>query len=150
MWIIPSNHPLYSAYAQECVAPKEDLNGLSGLSISLPSWRWKPSLLQTFSRVWNRVYFIPHLFGRMLKPSMHSRFIKRYTASLVDIHANHSPRMESEEDKTTHDTFTLLYQKLFRSSNQRGVSLKTSKAILHADSILFARIYKAWVTQLKQ
>ena len=34
MWIIPSNHPMYSAFAPACVASKEDLNALSEI---LPS-----------------------------------------------------------------------------------------------------------------
>lgn len=150
MWLLPSNHPLYSAYAQECVDSKEALSELSGQSMSLPSWRWKPSSLQTYLQAWKRVYWIPRLFGRMLKPSMHSHFEERYTSYLVDIPVSLSHKMESEKEVQIQDTFTLLYLKQSGLSNHQSASLKMLKDTLHADSMLFAKIYKAWVTVLKQ
>jgi DNA modification methylase len=77
MWIIPSNLPLSSRSALEFLASKEDLNELAFNAVSLPTWKSKPSSLQTWLRAWKRVYWIPHLFGRMLKPSMHDRFVER-------------------------------------------------------------------------
>lgn len=69
MWILPTNHPLYSHYAPECVASKEALNALSGSLERSLMWRSKPSSFTTWYRRWNRVYWLRHLFSQMLDSS---------------------------------------------------------------------------------
>jgi hypothetical protein len=88
MWIIPSNHPLYSAFAPAVVCSKEDLNELSDLLPSRLMWRSKPFAYTTWLLRWNRVWWVQHLFGRTLKPSHHQLFTEKYTASLADIPAS--------------------------------------------------------------
>lgn len=85
MWIIPSNHPLYSAFAPECVASKEELSALSDQLKQQLLWKSKPLLLKIWYSKWSKVYWLPHLFGRTLKPSHQNLFTEKYTASLGDI-----------------------------------------------------------------
>lgn len=105
MWIIPSTHPLYSHFAQECLASKEDLSALSVQLEQSLMWRSKPLLLKIWSAKWSKVYWLPHLFSRMLKPSTQNHFAERYTASLADIRASHSPTSASAAAQTTLDIF---------------------------------------------
>src|ERR1700747_1185677 len=110
MWIIPSNHPLYSAFAQECVASKEDLSELlveyGNITTQVPIneneegpvktktvvvsalplfWKSKPLSATIWLSKWNKVYWLPRLFGRTLKLSQQSNFTEKYTESLADI-----------------------------------------------------------------
>lgn len=88
MWIIPSNLPLSSRSALEYLGSSEDLKELASTPVSWPTWKSKPTSLQTWLRAWKRVFWIPHLFGRTLKPSMHGHFVEEYTASLAVIHVS--------------------------------------------------------------
>jgi site-specific DNA-cytosine methylase len=70
MWILPKNYLLSSAFAQDMVASKEDLT-LPGLNIeSSLMWRSKPSPLRTWLTRWKTDSYLPHLFTRILKPSL--------------------------------------------------------------------------------
>ncbi len=150
MWIIPSNHPLSSAFAQEYLASKEGLQELASTAVSWPTWKSKPSSLPTWLRAWNRVFWIPHLFGRMLKPSMHRRFVEEYTESLEVIHALPSASQEQDQEKIISDTFTRLYQEQSKQQDLFGASLKTSMTTLPWDSTRFTKTYREWVMRLRQ
>lgn len=99
MWILPKNLSISSAPAPECVASKEDLKehlfDLVGMRRK-PSlmWKSKPLPFGTWLSKWNRVYWLPRLFGRTLKPSLSNNFTIKYTQSLVDIHVNPSVLLE--------------------------------------------------------
>jgi hypothetical protein len=105
MWIIPNNHPLYSAYAPAFLASREDLKELSEVLPSQLMWRSKPSSLPTWYQRWNRVYWLRLLFGRTLKPSMQTSFAERLTASLADIPASPLVLSEHSREKTTTTTY---------------------------------------------
>lgn len=150
MWIIPQNHPLYSAFAQEYLDSKEALNEQSENSMSLPTWKSKPSSKLTWLRAWKRVYWIRHLFGRMLKPSMHGRFVEKYTASLADIHAPVNPLPGSERGIYTMDSFGHIYAGLSKQASLFGDSLKMWKDTFRERIRLFTAAYKIWDTQLKR
>lgn len=150
MWIIPSTHPLYSAFAPDFLDSKEDLNELSGNSVSWPTWKSKPSSLPTWLRAWKRVYWIPHLFGRMLKPSMQNLFVEKYTASLVDIRAHHSALPETEGAPMIHDTFFRIYLERLKQLDLFGASSKTLVATSHWDMTKFTEALEILVTQLRQ
>jgi hypothetical protein len=105
MWIIPSNLPLFSAFAPECAASKEDLNALSDQLEQSLMWKSKPLSSKTWSAKWNRVYWLQHLFGRTLKPSQQSNFTTKYTESLADIHVNPSPLPENGPEPKTPATY---------------------------------------------
>lgn len=150
MWIIPSNHPLFSRYAQDFLASKEDLKQLSEKSVSWPTWKSKPSEKSTWLRAWNRVYWIQHLFGRMLKPSMHARFTADYMASLQVIHAQANRSRGFEKAISTKDSFGQLYAELSRQQDLFGATSKTWTTTLRARIRLFTAAYEIWVTRLRQ
>ena len=103
MWILPNNYQPSSAFVADTVESKEDLTLLESSSESSLMWRSKPSPLQTWSLRWNRVNWIPHLFGRILKPSQHTYFEEQLTLSLAAILASRSHQQESEKEQTTLD-----------------------------------------------
>lgn len=161
MWIIPSTHPLYSAFAQEVVDSKEDLNELlqnygeikikkvskeeplkeTTTTVSGLPLLWKSDLLnaKTWYRQWKGVFWLQRLFGRTLKPFRHKDFETRYTESLEVIHANHSLKQDNEKEKKTQDTFGRLYENTFAQSDLFGASLKMSKGISRWDSLRFIK-----------
>jgi len=150
MWIIPSNLPLSSLSALEFLGSSEDLNELASIPVSWPTWKSKPSSLQTWLRAWKRVYWIQPLFGRMLKPSMHDLFVAEYTASLAVIHAPDNPLPGYEKATSIKDSFGRLYGELSRQPYLFGASLKTWMTTLQERIRLFNAAYTIWVTGLKQ
>lgn len=89
MWILPKNHPLSSVYVQESEVLNEELKEhWTQSSEPLLMLKSKPLLWPTLLRAWKRVYWIQHLFGRILKPSLGQTFTERYTESLAVIHAS--------------------------------------------------------------
>lgn len=147
MWIIPKNHQLYSAFAQDTVGSKSELSELSDSLTSSLMWRSKPTPLRTWSQRWNRVSWLPPLFGRTLKPSRWSRFETELTSLLAVIPANPSPRRENEKEPTTPGTSGPTSDDLFGLSDQDYASLKTSKATSRLDSPQLSQIWKKMVTE---
>lgn len=150
MWIIPSNHPLSSHSALEYLGSSEDLKELASIPVSWPTWRSKPSSLQTWLRAWKRVYWIPHLFGRMLKPSMHVRFVEEYTASLAVIHVLENPSPGYAKDTFIKDSFGRLYADRSQQQDLFGASSKTWMTTLRERIRLYNAAYAIWVTQLRK
>lgn len=152
MWIIPSTHQLYSVFAQECVVSKEELSAQSDLLEQSLMWRSKPSSLKIWCARWNRVYWLPHLFSRMLKPSptLHTTFAIRFTESLPDIRASHSPTPATVQEPTISDTFFLLYTELCKQLSLFGDSSKTSPGTSHWDMTKFTEAYEIWGILLRQ
>jgi len=129
MWIIPSNHPLYSQFAPDLVDSKEELSMQPALQFEQSlMWKSKPLTLKTWCAKWNRVYWIPHLFGRMLKHSshLHTTFVEKLTASLEDILVNPSQRPVNEKEKMIQDTFGRIYSESLKQCDLFGVSSKMS------------------------
>lgn len=149
MWIIPSNHPLSSAFAPEYLESSEDLKELASIPVSWPTWKSKPTSLQTWLRAWKRVYWIQHLFGRMLKPSMHARFVEEYTASLAVIHAPENPLPGYEKAIYIKDSFGRIYAELSRQPDLFSVSSKMWTTTLRGRIRLFNAAYTIWVTGLR-
>ncbi len=89
------------------------------------------------------------LSGRILKPSMESRFVEKYTASLGVIPASHSRSQESEKEQMTLDTFGRILNESFRQLDLFGASLKMSQDTLRLDSPKFIEAYDLWVTKLR-
>jgi hypothetical protein len=149
MWIIPSNLPLSSASALEYLESSEDLKELASIPVSWPTWKSKPTSLQTWLRAWKRVYWIQHLFGRMLKPSMHVRFVEEYTQSLAVIHAQENPLPGYGKATFIKDSFGRLYAELSRQPDLFSGSSKTWTTILRARIRLYNAAYKIWVIGLR-
>lgn len=121
MWIIPKNHFLYSAFAQECVDSKKELieqlrhygvtevikdGKVSHLSNLPLMWRSTHLSPGTWLHKWNKVSWLQSLFGRMLKHSHGDTFAEKYASSLEDIHASHLVPQENNWEYMTLDTFS--------------------------------------------
>ncbi len=149
-WIIPSNHPLSSAFAQGFLASKEDWKELSEISAFSLTVKSKPSSVQTWLQGWKRVYWRQPLSGRMLKRSLQKDFTERFTASLEAIPVNPSAPQGKEKDNKIHDTFGRIYASTSLQSDLFGVSSKTSQVISRWDSKRFTKSWQKWVTELRQ
>ena len=80
MWIIPNN--LSSAHALVCEDWREE--SLIGARLGQSfMWRSKRLPLKTWLSKWSKVWWLQHLFGRILRPSMEDLFVARYTGSLA-------------------------------------------------------------------
>ena len=133
MWILPKNYQLYSAFAQDMVASKEDLT-LQDLNIeSSLMWKSKPLLLQTYYRKWKEGNWNQRLFTRILKPSQHTCFETKLALSLEDIPVNHSVPMVIAREKMTQDTYGLSLESICKLSDQDNASLRMSKGISRLD-----------------
>jgi len=151
MWIIPSNHPLYSQFAPDLVDSKEELSMQPALQFEQSlMWKSKPLSLKTWCAKWNRVYWIPHLFGRMLKPSshLHTTFVEKLTASLQDILVNPSQKPVNEKEKMIQDTFGRIYSESLKQYDLFGVSSKMSEDTSQWDMTKFTKTLEVLVTQL--
>ena len=149
MWIIPSNLPLSSRSALEYLGSSEDLKELASIPVSWPTWKSKPTSLQTWLRAWKRVYWIQHLFGRTLKPSMHDRFVEEYTASLAVIHVPENPLPGYGKATSIKDSFGQLYGELSRQPDLFSASSKTWMTTLLERIRLYKEAYTIWVTGLR-
>ena len=145
MWILPKNYPLSSAFAADMVESKEDLT-LPGLNIesSLMS-RSKPSALPTWLRRWKADSYLPHLYGRILKPSRHTCFETKLASLHPAILVNLSQQQDSEKEKTTQDTCGLTSGDTLNQLDLFSASLKTSRDISRLDSPQLSAIWKKMV-----
>lgn len=150
MWIVPSNHPLYSAFAPEYLVSKEDLNEQSAHFGKSLMWRSKLLLLPIWLRKWKQVYWLQPLFGRMLKHSMHNLFEERYTASLADIPAPHFHLLENKPVKTTNPTYGHLSEITLQQLDLFGASLKMSPITLISDIQQSEKNWKNLVIKLRK
>jgi len=148
MWIIPSNHPMYSAFAPDFLASKEDWNVLSAKSKLSLMWKSKPLSVQTWLHGWKRVFWRQPLSGRMLKPSRQMDLEIKYTESLADIHASHLVLPDTKKEIKIHDTFGRIYFRTLKQLDLFGASLKMSEPTLHWDMTKFTEDFQTLVTQL--
>jgi hypothetical protein len=165
MWIIPTTHPLYSQFAPEYLGSKEALKeqfeplGTIGIFQNnkvthvtpLPlMWKSNHLSLHRWLDKWKRAYWLPHLFGRMLKLSMHDRFVEKYTESLRDILASHLASPESGKALTMNDTFGRLYLRRLKPADRNLFILKMSQGILAWDMKKYAETYQVLATELRK
>ena len=151
MWILPKNYQLTNpqtslAFVPDTVASKEDLTLLESTIGSSLMWRSKPSPLQTWSRRWSRVNWIPHLFGRTLKPSQHISFETALTSSLEDIRANRLARLEREAGSKTPVISGHTSDGTYNQLNLFNASSRTSKDTSRLDSTASSATWKKMVT----
>ena len=147
MWILPKNQELSCRYVAAMVELKEDLTLLESNIESSLMWRSKPTQLRTWFQRWNRVSWMPHLCGRILKPCQWSRFEDELTLSLAATHANLSVSLEKEEQKKTKDISGLTSEKSSEQFDLFDVSLKTSKDTSTLDSEKSLATWKALITK---
>lgn len=149
MWILPTNHPLYSVFAQASADSKEDLNELSAMYEHSAMWRSKPSSAKTWLARWKRVFWIQRLFGRTLKPFQQKYFETKLRASLADTPAPLFPWPDNDSGKWMKDTFGRLYETMSTQLDLFGASSKMSMTTSPWDSTLFTKTYELWVTGLR-
>ena len=130
MWVIPKNLKMSSAFAPDTVDSKEDLHLLESTIESSLAWKSKHTSLQTWCKKWNRIKWLPHLFGRMLKPFQEKDFEKKWTSLLEDTHVNHSLLPVINLEQKTQDTSGLSSCSKFKQLDLFNVSSKTSKDTL--------------------
>lgn len=150
MWVIPSNHRLYSVFAQDFLDLKEDLKEQSDQLESQLMWRSKPSLLQIWSQRWKKVFWIPHLFGRTLKRSMQESFETKLMELLEDIHVPHSVLSEKSQGRGTKVTYGHTSTGILELFGQGSAGLKTSSTTLISDTSKSKQSWKNMVTQLRK
>ena len=146
MWVLPKNYQTSLAFVPDMVASKEDLTLLAPTIASSLMWRSKPSPLQTWSRRWSRVSWMPHLFGRILKPSQHISFETALTSSLVAIRASRSARQARDRATTIPDISGHTSDAMSEQLTLFSASSKTSKATSRLDSTASSAIWKKMVT----
>lgn len=152
MWIVPNNlkTSITSPYVPVSSVSKEDWKQLfPTLSQSL-MWRSKPSPYSTWYQRWNRVWWLQHLFGRILRPSTHNHFVTEYTASLEVIPANPLACRASKKAQPIPDTCTLIWKGLSAQLDLFAASSKTSPITSILGSTKFTKAYAVWATQLKR
>ena len=151
MWIVPkslelTNPSTSSVFVPDTVASSEDLTLLESTIGSSLMWRSKPSPLQTWSRRWSRVNWIPHLFGRILKPSQHTSFETQLTSSLEDIRANRLARLEREAGSKTPVISGHTSDGTYNQLDLLNASSRTSKDTSRLDSTASSATWKKMVT----
>jgi len=151
MWIVPKSLELTNpstslVFVPDTVASSEDLTLLESTIGSSLMWRSKPSPLQTWSRRWSRVNWIPHLFGRILKPSQHTSFETALTSSLEDIRANRLARLEREAGSKTPVISGHTSDGTYNQLSLFNVSSRTSKDTSRLDSTASSATWKKMVT----
>ena len=151
MWVLPKNYQLTNpqtslAFVPDTVALKEDLTLLESTIESSLMWRSKPSPLPTWSRRWNRVSWMPPLFGRILKPSQHTSFETALTSSLAATRANRLARLEKERERKIPDISGRTSDDMSEQLTLFNASSKTSKDTSRLDSTTSSAIWKKMVT----
>ena len=147
MWILPSQL-LNSAPGMAAL----DLDSKTSLASECePSHivSLRGSLKPISSVKWKKDSWMSHLFGTILKPSHTESFTDWWIFSLLDIHVNHFPAQESEQEKKTQDISGLGLQTEFDFFNQECASLKMSKDTFRWDSPQSSAIWKNWVTKVR-
>ena len=146
MWVLPKNYQPSSAFVPDTVASKGDLTLLESTIGSSLMWRSKPSPLPTWSRRWSRVSWLPHLFGRILKPSQHISFETALTSSLVAIRASRSARQARDRARTIPDISGHTSDDMSEQLTLFDASSKMSKATSRLDSTASSAIWQKMVT----
>lgn len=94
------------------------------------SWRGKPSPLQTWSKRWKRVPWLPRLFGLTCEPSTASRGVEKWMSSLPGSRANLSASLESVKESKMSATFGPRFQGSLARFDHQSLSWRTSQASL--------------------
>lgn len=152
MWILPKNHPLYSAYAQGfCSDLTEDLKQHWEESPEpLLMWKSKPLSWPTLSRAWKRVYWMRYLCGRILKPSLGPSFEEKLIGSLEDTPASLLVMPATDLEQKIPVTYGLILPKVSEQLSLLGASSKTLADTLHSGMTLLGQNYNLWVIELRK
>jgi len=145
MWIVPKT---LSAFVQDTEGLMNlDCEEVAWMFESSVTWRSKFMSRHYWLKRWKKGGYVQHLFGRTLKPSMHSRFVDLWTASQVASRANHFQVPVKEEEKKIQDTCGQASQMQFEFVNQVGSSSKMSSGWLPLGCVTYCKTWDEWVTE---
>jgi len=147
MWVLPKNYQPSSAFVADTVGSKEDLILLESSIESSLMWRSKPTSLRIWLQKWNRVNWLPHLFGRTLKLSQHTYFEEQLILSLAAIRASRSLQQEEEKESKTLDTYSPISKSILKLSDQIDAFSRMSTDTFRWDSLQSLAIWKNKVTE---
>jgi hypothetical protein len=146
MWILPKNYQLSSAFAQDMVESREDLTLLESSIESSLMWRSKPSPLRTWLTRWKTDSYLPHLFTRILKPSLRTSFEAALISSLAATRASRFQQQGSALAPKTQDTSGPTSSTTSMQLDLFDASSRTSKGTYPSASEKSLTTWKAQVT----
>ena len=135
------------------VGSKASNSGCDSLSQTLAhavTWRERPSPSLRRSPVFKKVISTMLQYGAMLKPSMASRGVASWIASLVDTRASHFPAQAVGKGKMTPDTSGLIFGESSEKYNPDSASSKTWPTIFGSDLNQYGETFAQWATRLRQ
>lgn len=142
MWIIPNTHTHYSAFAADMVALNSALD-LRELDIEQSlMWRSKRISANSWFQKCKRVSYLPHLFGRTLKPCQWRRFETELISSLPVIRASHFPQPAPGKAQNQKNICGGTLPTLSEQSDLFGYSAKTSSVTPASDCGKSSAIWK--------
>ncbi len=148
MWIyIPSE---FYPSAQELAESSLDLSSQSQLLEQSVMSRSKPLRAKSWLAAWKRKDWMQRLFGRILKPSMASRGVEKWIASLVDIPASRLVLLEKNLEIKTQDISGQTSSDSSKKSSHQSASLKMCPTIYELDLKKSQMTYDKWVIKLRQ
>ena len=127
MWVLPNS--IISPFVQGTGESTLDSSECCRLLEASVMWRSKPSQSSTWLKRLSRVSWMPHLFGRILRPSMHDRFEEKWISSLEDSHASRSHTRGKENLQKIRDICSHTLKELSANAPQGLYSLKTWKEL---------------------
>ena len=150
MWILPKNL-ITSHFVTDTEALTLVCKEFSDLPLEpLLFARSKPLASKMLWRKWNKGELKRLRSGLILKHSLGRAFAERWISSLEDTHASHSAPQESEQVKTTRDTFGRGLQREFPFANPRSASSKMLKGTFRLDSPQSSAIWRKLVTDMRR
>lgn len=150
MWILPENLKKSFLSAQGCEDLNPELNELALMLESNATWKGKHSLSKTWFSRWNKVYWLQHLYSRILPNSLQNTFTTKYTASLEDIRVSRSPWPASVPEQMTPDTCGHTSAPSSMQLDLFGASSKMYPGTSPSDTSRSDLTYKALVTRLRK
>jgi len=98
MWILPTNLKQSFLSVQGCEDSKEELSEQAQNYSRSAMWRSKRLSSKIWCSKWNKVYWLKHLFGATLKPSMEEDFAAWWTVLPGVIRASRFRSLEGVEE----------------------------------------------------
>lgn len=148
MWIyVPSQFCPCAPVSADSTSDFEWRSQMLAQSVLLRS---KPMRQQSWQRAWNKTPWIKHLYGLIYEPSMASRGVASWIASLRAIHASPLALQANSSATKTQDTCGQMSFAWCEKSTRPCVSLKMSQDIYDWDSNKSTMTFEAWVTALRQ
>lgn len=151
MWLhIPQNLSTSCPCAPESAGLTSDLDSLARMLAQSATWRGKSSAPRYWLGRLKTVGWMMHLSGLTLKPSMVSRGVESWIASLADTRASLLVYRENDRARQTPATSGQILPVLWLKFSPPSASSRTYQGIYLWDSRRSPRNLKTWATALRQ